>query len=67
MRAYMEHVRWPDGVKCLVAEATRFHELTLAINMSVIVESCGYHFSVTSGLFSMILICLCQNGLQPST
>jgi transposase-like protein len=48
-RAYIEHVRWPDGVKCPRCGSDKISRAYARNQYECNVESCGYHFSVTSG------------------
>jgi transposase-like protein len=48
-RAYMEHVRWPDGVQCPRCGSDKISRAYARNQYECNVPSCGYHFSVTSG------------------
>ncbi len=48
-RAYMEHVRWPDGVKCPRCGSDKISRAYARNQYECNSDSCGYHFSVTSG------------------
>lgn len=46
-REYLEHVRWPDGVKCPRCESNKISRMYTRNQFDC--DSCGYQFSVTSG------------------
>ncbi len=46
-REYLEHVRWPDGVKCPRCESTKISRMYTRNQFDC--DSCGYQFSVISG------------------
>jgi len=46
-RTYMEHIRWPDGVKCPRCQSDKISHMYTRNQYDC--DSCGYQFSVTSG------------------
>ncbi len=46
-RAYLEHLRWPDGVRCPRCDSS--DTARLEARKKFYCRSCRYHFSVTSG------------------
>ena len=46
-REYLEQLRWPDGVTCPRCESTKCYYTSTRATWEC--DSCGYHFSVTSG------------------
>ncbi len=46
-RAYLEQLRWPDGVRCPRCESPKCYYTSTRETWEC--DSCGYHFSVTSG------------------
>ena len=48
-RAYIEHIRWPDGVKCPRCGSDKISRAYARNQYECNSDSCGYHFSVTSG------------------
>ena len=46
-RAYLEQLRWPNGLRCLRCEGTTISRITKRHQLEC--DSCGYQFSVTVG------------------
>jgi transposase-like protein len=46
-RAYLESLRWPEGVRCLRCESDNV--LRMDKRDQFVCRSCRYHFSVTAG------------------
>lgn len=44
-RAYLEYLRWPDGVKCLLCDSTKLSRIYTRPGMYAC-NACGYQFSV---------------------
>jgi len=47
-RAYLEHLRWPDGIKCLRCESDKISHIYTRGGMYAC-DACGYQFSVKVG------------------
>lgn len=74
-RAYLEHLRWPDGVKCLRCQSEKISRIYTRGLFSC--DSCGYQFSVkvdtifhdshlplTKWFLAIYLICESKKGIS---
>ena len=48
-RNYLEHLRWPNGVRCPKCQGTKLSSILKRDQYNCDTESCGYQFSVMAG------------------
>src|SRR6185312_15922540 len=48
-RNYLEHLRWPDGIRCPKCGGDKISSILKRDQFNCDSESCGYQFSVTAG------------------
>ena len=76
-RNYLEHLRWPDGIRCPKCGGERVSSILKRDQHNCDSESCGYQFSVTAGtvfhdthlaltkwFLAVFLICQSRKGMS---